>query len=712
MQLNNQLETYIIISPDLVFEMLPSGDVYQIKYQNENISMYHANSLEGMLMNIYLRVNGRHYTKLLGVNSPSGFKMGKNQMQYFGEFENVRYQVDFKLINLTWFWLIKLNSEDPNLVVEVFYGQDVSLNNGAVNEAYTCQYLDHQVLKDEIGYHLQTKQNQGLKLLLQQGALTETCAYATDGFDFFGKEYKLNNQIKFLKEGSLPSRIYQYEFAYISLQTPKIQLDEPQEIGFYACLTPDYQETKCRWQTRAEIKSQYLLIIDEEDFQEFPKIHLAISGENTYPYLPFSEAELEEFFPKKVFQEEADNLLLSWFTETGTHFVTGAKEAYLERAQGNIIANNGMREIEKPAICSTNYIFGVFNSQICLGNTQFHKMISRNQTPLNILKFSGQRIFLKYQGIYRLLTIPAVYEMNINSSAWYYKVDDDILKIEVGIPVEDNLVRLEFSSKQRRSYDLILCQELVMGEFVGRHPLQLKVDGEFVEFYFDETTMAHHYYPDYYFKSKIETEGSYQYVGDEIFYEDGKGRGNPLFGLLLKGSEFSYTIYGVGGQKTFPSLSIEEIKKEYQKVHQNNCNNFKLEIDSNNPTYLEIQKFNLLVPWYVHNALIHYSMPHGLEQYSGGAWGTRDICQGPAELFMAFGRYDLLKSIILKVYERQFHESGDWPQWFMFDNYGYIQADSSHGDIIVWPLYLLSKYLLETADKEILKIKVPYTTKA
>ena len=88
----------------------------------------------------------------------------------------------------------------------------------------------------------------------------------------------------------------------------------------------------------------------------------------------------------------------------------------------------------------------------------------------------------------------------------------------------------------------------------------------------------------------------------------------------------------------------------------------------------------------------------------------RDICQGPIELFTALGRFDLVKKIILKVYERQFIETGDWPQWFMFDAFEEIQADSSHGDIIVWPLYALSNYLINTGDKSILEIKTPYTS--
>ena len=42
--------------------------------------------------------------------------------------------------------------------------------------------------------------------------------------------------------------------------------------------------------------------------------------------------------------------------------------------------------------------------------------------------------------------------------------------------------------------------------------------------------------------------------------------------------------------------------------------------------------------WFIHNALVHYLSPRGLEQYSGGGWGTRDVCQGPVELLLAAER--------------------------------------------------------------------------
>jgi cellobiose phosphorylase len=704
--MDKYIPKYTIDSEQLVFEMLPSGDICQIKYQNECLSMYQANLLDGMLMNIFLRVRHKNEvfsTKLLGINSPSSFRIGKKQMQYYGEYHSVRYMIDFRISGRTWFWSVQLEATEPDIIAEVFYGQDVSLSYLGMNEAYVCQYLDHRVERFDDAYHIQTKQNQGPKFLLQQGSLTPNSAYCTDGFDFFGKEYKKDNQINALKREALSSRIYQYELAYIAFQTPPMLLTQPEKIIFYGSFNPDYQSTGRQWLQAQTLKDIYVSIEQEKEFKELPKIRTNISFADTYPFIPFSEQELDEIFPDKLFIEKEDGKILSWFTKDGTHYVTGEKEMYLERANGNIIANQGMREINIPSISSTNHIFGIFNSQICLGNTQFNQIMSRNQTPLNILKMSGQRLFLKYQGKYRLLTLPAVYEMYLNTSAWYYKIDDDIVKIEVGIPPYETNIKMEFTSFLGRTYEILLINVLD-----GMNPIEWKAEGKWLEFAFIEQSLTHQKYPKYLFKAKVDVDC--EYGDDGVFFLDGQSRYNFL-AIKLNAFKFGFSIYGVTSDKPlFSEMKIAVLKTQYQEVHRENCQHFQLQIAPDNPNYREIEKFNLLVPWYVHNALIHYAMPHGLEQYGGGAWGTRDVCQGPAELFMAFERYDLLKQVILKVYERQFFETYDWPQWFMFDAFEEIQADSSHGDIIVWPLYILSKYLLQTGDKDILQVIIPYTS--
>ncbi len=91
-------------------------------------------------------------------------------------------------------------------------------------------------------------------------------------------------------------------------------------------------------------------------------------------------------------------------------------------------------------------------------------------------------------------------------------------------------------------------------------------------------------------------------------------------------------------------------------------------------------------------------MPHGLEQYSGAAWGTRDVCQGPVEFLLALEHDRPVREILKIVFAQQYQVRGDWPQWFMLEPYSMIQGMDSHGDVIVWPLKALCDYIECTND--------------
>jgi cellobiose phosphorylase len=109
-----------------------------------------------------------------------------------------------------------------------------------------------------------------------------------------------------------------------------------------------------------------------------------------------------------------------------------------------------------------------------------------------------------------------------------------------------------------------------------------------------------------------------------------------------------------------------------------------------------------ILPWFGHNALVHYLSPRGLEQYSGGGWGTRDVCQGPVEMLLALERPQPVRDLLMRVMSAQ-NPDGDWPQWFMFfERERGIRAGDSHGDIVFWPLLVLAQYLLASGDGSIL----------
>ncbi|MFM8858836.1 MAG: GH36-type glycosyl hydrolase domain-containing protein, partial [Methylocystis sp.] len=112
----------------------------------------------------------------------------------------------------------------------------------------------------------------------------------------------------------------------------------------------------------------------------------------------------------------------------------------------------------------------------------------------------------------------------------------------------------------------------------------------------------------------------------------------------------------------------------------------------------EAAALDTMLPWLAHDAIIHLTVPHGLEQYTGAAWGTRDVCQGPVELFLSFEHDEPVKQILKIIFAQQYETQGDWPQWFMLEPYSFIQDKQSHGDIIVWPLKALCDYIEATGD--------------
>src|SRR6185369_3150474 len=121
-----------------------------------------------------------------------------------------------------------------------------------------------------------------------------------------------------------------------------------------------------------------------------------------------------------------------------------------------------------------------------------------------------------------------------------------------------------------------------------------------------------------------------------------------------------------------------------------------------------VARLEEILPWFAHNAMIHYLAPRGLEQFTGGAWGTRDVCQGPVELMLALGRWEPLRDLLLRVFRAQ-NADGDWPQWFMFfERERGIRPNDSHGDIVFWPLLALAEYLRATEDVSILEAVAPF----
>lgn len=706
----------------LKFRFLPSGDLFQAASGTTMINQWLSNAIDGSLNNIYLRLHdeeGIQAYPLLGVNSRSCVRKLDNRLVFEGNAADVHYQVMFTPTEQgIWFWDIKVEGDHEQ--VDLIYGQDIGIaDTGAVrsNEAYLSQYIDHTVFEDEIkGYVVCSRQNLpqgGAFPYIQQGSLTKAVGYSTDGFQFYGLSYKETNKPECLTQDTLANEVYQYEFAYTGLQSERFRLNGEVRLVFYGLFKDDHPTGISTLEFGEEVL-QARKAVETLSFaggellgQVSP---LASIGAPLHTE-DMNEADINRLFPNRHQEEVDGNKLLAFFTDRYEHVVLKDKELRVERPHGHILMSGDNVSLKNPVMTTTSYMYGIFNAQLVVGNTNFNKMTTNARNALNVPKTSGQRIYVEIEGVYRLLTMPSLFEMGFNYARWYYKTQDDLLIITNFTTVDMPEVRLNVRSEHGKSYRFLVTNQISMNVNEYELPYHVRDHGEYLSFHADSAALSANIYPE--LEYRIHVTGTNIKVSDESklvsIAEPGEASLNVL--ELDFSSEWTMTVQGLLNDGELPLVerqADEEIER-YRAFFRSVMNGFHLSAGNENEA--ELFKVNGLAWWYTHNMLVHYSVPHGLEQYGGAAWGTRDVCQGPVEYFMATHKYDQVRATVLNVYSHQYEDDGNWPQWFMFDKYSKVQQEESHGDIIVWPLKVLGDYLHVTRDYSILKEQVPYTSK-
>src|SRR5262249_17520768 len=191
--------------------------------------------------------------------------------------------------------------------------------------------------------------------------------------------------------------------------------------------------------------------------------------------------------------------------------------------------------------------------------------------------------------------------------------------------------------------------------------------------------------------------------GDELLFADGRSRHQPFLCLIAAAA------VAVGFRLTgclVPAPAGEEMTAE--RYWSEVTTGLRLHPPVGSPLAGDAARLAEILPWFAHDALIHYLSPRGLEQYSGGGWGTRDVCQGPVEMLLALGRFEPMRDLLVRVFKTQ-NPDGDWPQWFMFfERERNIRPGDSHGDIVFWPVLALAQYLAASEDASLLEQVVPF----
>ena len=716
MILNSEVKLLEIKKENTVFKFLESGDIFEIFSGDIMINMFNGTNKEGSMNNLYLRLYEKNSVKvipLFGIKSNSKLMYDENSVLFYGEYEDLKYSVRFTLFDKSiWFYEVDLHGE--NLEFDILYCQDVSIAHKKAttsNELYTSQYIDHKILENENGYVVCSRQNQdqnGKFPYIEQGCLnSKIISYSTDQMSFFTKEYKLTN-VPFYLDKNLLKENYQFELSYICLQTEKMKLNGQKKVVFYALYKEDYPHAIENLKFTSEINEKFEKLVEiKNEFKNLDKVSLKEEFNGVISSLEFSKDEINEIYKERKFEEYENENLLSFFTKDHSHVVLQRKEILCERPHGNIIINGISKDrINRSILSSTNYMYGLFNSQVVIGNTSLNKMMSVNRGLLNVLKNSGERIYIKLDGKFKMLSLAGIYEMGVNFSTWYYKIKDDVIKITSYVSLNEERLCLEVESLNNNEYEFLITNQIVMGESEFEGGCEVFKEGNKIKIYPLENSFLKNTYPNINYEI-IFSDCEFCFGGDEVFFLDNVRRNQTLITFKINNtSKFKKYILSSLDQKdlTLKPSSFEEERRKFLKFYDDLINGFN--IKCKNSKY-DMEKLNEVVHFYTHNALIHFSSPHGLEQSGGAAWGTRDVCQGPIEYFMATHNYKIIREILIETFSHQFKQTGEFPQWFMFDKYN-MQQDDSHGDIIFWPLKVISEYIAVTGDKEILNEKCVY----
>ncbi|MDR4481728.1 MAG: amylo-alpha-1,6-glucosidase [Nitrospirales bacterium] len=735
-----ELETIELAnSSGLVFEFFQNGGLFRAMCDDVMINQILGNPIEGSLNNVYVRLRTADsitFVPLIGPSSPSSFAHAPNQARWQGHWQDLAYTCSLTLHPeaTLWFWTIDiLNVASTDRFFDVVYTQDIGLaHEGAVrnNEAYCSHYIDHHVLThDQYGPVVCSRQNQaceGQNPWLMQGSTTRTRGFVTDGLPFYGLAYKHTNIPLGLTQDCLVSVKQQYEMAFCGLQSDILRIapGESRSVTFYAEYVPHHPEpTQTADADRIQPAINRMERLQDQPphrvFTPQPAANTILHNLTMLTGQDLTGDDVEGLYADRRRHEEVhDGTLLSFFYGDATHVVLQTKELLVERPHGHILRSGSARIPQDDGLSSTTHMAGIFHSHLTIGNTSFNKLLSITRTPFNIFKTSGLRIFIKRGPSYHLLGVPSCYEIGLHSCRWRYKTDQGWIVVDAWVSPEDPAAFVRIESDQPENF--VILSNLVLGNHELDHQGHIDIDARTATATLrpHATTDMAQRYPDSIFFITTSEPAKVEHIGtDEDLFSDRQSRGLPYLTFRTRPVQtFSLAITG-------SIINAEQAKtlcKKYQarpanlqqdqqagwSFWQSLGRHFHLSLPRTNPL---CDKLNDIFYWYAHNAMVHLTIPHGLEQFSGAAWGVRDVCQGPIELLLATQHHPEAKHILLTVFAQQYEKTADWPQWFMFDRFATIQHPESHGDIILWPLKALAMYLEASNDFSILDIELPYT---
>lgn len=693
-----------------------NGSPRRIGCGDAMINLFLGSGVEAGPGGIFLRALGAEPAAiaLVGPENPPAPGADGLSLSAVGEWAGLAFKVRLVLADSApaWFWHVEVENVGAEpATCDLIYAQDVALaHEGAVrlNEFYVGQYVDHAPLSHPArGRVVASRQNQsvgGRFPWLLVGSLGRGVSFATDSLQFFGLAARAGLRPPALTRG-LPGARLQGEHSMAAVQDEPFTLapGEKTSRGFFAWFEPDHPAAT----SDADLaKADAALALPEAAAPAMDSGAVGRCGATSLfapapvlETLDLDEADIARHFGgERRHAETGQGQLLSFFTGSGSHVVLREKELAALRPHGHLLRSGGSLVPDEASLASTAWMGGVFHSMVTQGHVSINRFLCTCHGYLGFFRSYGQRVFVELDGRWQLLDLPSAFEMSLGSCRWLYRHAGGTIEVVASAPTDHHELRLAVRVLDGPPARMLLSHSLAInGEDSDAPPPAVDVQPDGIRVSAAPDTDVGRRFPEGCFRL-VASEGTViESVGrDELLFTDGVSRGRHFLCLVTAAS--SALNLSIEGHLIEPAGTCDA--GFWDSVAGG------LSIASANSGAAE--RVAEIFPWFVQNALVHYLSPRGLEQFSGGGWGTRDVCQGPVELMLGLGRSGPVRDILLRVFRQQ-NPDGDWPQWFMFfERERGIRPGDSHGDIVYWPVLALAEYLLATGDAAVLDERVPF----
>jgi cellobiose phosphorylase len=731
--------TRIVNSAGVSISLLPSGAIFAIEHTEGSrrimINQSLASPIASGMGRLYLRLGGTAPTIVPVIGSEAGLRVGASDDRFVweGEHSGVRHRVTLWLHARSNVWLWRLdvvNSGDSELPCDAVFIQDLGLGEQGFlmnNEAYACQYLDHHIEQHpSMNYVLMSRQNLsqgGAYPWTAHGCLQGAAGFATDFRQLMGPAHRDADQFSSPYGTSLPSNRLQFETACAALQSKAVTLAPGAATSwtFFGFFTSDHPAAS----SEADLKLIDSVKSASEDWAP-REVALSLPTHSLLHDAPSAVADsldekaTEALHPRRTHPERVEGQLLSFFSPGTTHsrhIVLRDKERVVARRHGALV-RSGEEMLPDPAILSaTCWMHGVFGAQLTIGNTSFHKLFSVSRDPYNITRASGLRMLVETNDGWRLLTVPSAFEMGLSDCRWLYRLGERAVTVSATVSGDEPAMQWRVTVEGEKCR-LLAFGHLVLGDQEFAHAGRIEIDARRMRFAFrpDPEDRWGQQFPQAVYHLVTSTPERVEAIGgDELLYADGKRRSGAFAAIRTRPTnEF---VFAVVGSMTDPERAEALASKYAEPVAEASMlapsDRFwrkvtrGIRIESANHG-ADAEALDAVFPWLAHDGMVHLTAPHGLEQYTGGAWGVRDVCQGPIELLLSLEHDEPAKAALRILFAQQYEKSGDWPQWFMLEPYSAVQGRDAAGDIIVWPLKALCDYVEATGDLAFLDEQVAW----